>query len=77
VAPWVYRDVAATFVLDEAMRRRLADLNPQSAARLAGRLIEASERSYWAPDEETLAALREAGDELEDRIEGVGVEAAA
>jgi magnesium chelatase subunit H len=77
VAPWVYRDVAQTFVLDETMRRRLADLNPKATARLAGRLLEASDRAYWTPDAETLDALRRAGDELEDRVEGVGVEAAA
>ena len=53
------------------MRRRLSDLNPQASARLANRLIEAHERDYWAPDEETLAALRKAGDELEDRLEGI------
>jgi magnesium chelatase subunit H len=77
VAPWVYQNMAETFVLDEAMRRRMGELNPRSTARLAGRLIEASDRSYWAPDPETLDALRRAGDELEDRVEGVGVEAAA
>ena len=34
-------------------------------------------RQYWQPDEATLAALRLAGEELEDRLEGIGVEAAA
>jgi magnesium chelatase subunit H len=76
VAPWVYQNMAETFVLDETMRRRLSELNPRAAAKLAGRLIEANERSYWQPDTETLEALRRAGDELEDRVEGVGVEAA-
>ena len=77
VAPWVYQNVAETFVLDEAMRRRMSELNPKATAKLAGRLIEATDRSYWSPDEATLDALRRAGDELEDRVEGVGVEAAA
>ncbi|MEJ1159230.1 magnesium chelatase subunit H [Prosthecomicrobium sp. N25] len=77
VAPWVYREITRTFVLDPAMRERLASLNPTAAARVAGRLIEAHERSYWTPDEETLAALREAGDALEDRLEGVSVDVAA
>jgi magnesium chelatase subunit H len=79
VAPWVYQNLTETFVLDEAMRRRLSDLNPQASVKLANRLIEAHERAYWSPDEATLAALREAGDELEDRLEGIGttVEAAA
>ena len=77
VAPWVYQNMAETFVLDDAMRTRMSALNPQAAARLAGRLIEATDRSYWQPDEATLDALRRAGDELEDRVEGVGVEVAA
>ena len=53
------------------MRRRLADLNPIASSRMAKRLIEASDRNYWAPDAATLAALHQASDELEDRLEGV------
>ncbi|MFZ8911613.1 MAG: magnesium chelatase subunit H [Burkholderiaceae bacterium] len=71
VQPWVYQQLTKTFVLDEAMRHRLAELNPKASAKLAGRLLEASERRYWSPDEKTLEALRRAGEELEDRIEGV------
>lgn len=71
VSPWVYQKISETFVLDAEMRRRLSDLNPKSAGRVAGRLLEACDRNLWAPDEATLAALREANDELEDRLEGV------
>ncbi|MFL0355854.1 magnesium chelatase subunit H [Erythrobacter sp. GH1-10] len=71
VQPWVYQKISETFVLDEEMRRRLAELNPKSSARVANRLLEACDRQLWEPDEATLAALREANDELEDRLEGV------
>jgi magnesium chelatase subunit H len=71
VDPWIYQQISETYVLDEAMRRRLADLNPIASSRMAKRLLEASDRKYWAPDEATLKALREASDELEDRLEGV------
>jgi magnesium chelatase subunit H len=71
VAPWVYRQLTQTFVLDEEMRQRLADLNPTASARVASRLLEAHERQYWTPDESMLEALQRAGDELEDRLEGV------
>lgn len=71
VQPWVYRRLSETYVLDKAMRERLAKLNPAASARVANRLIEAQERNYWQPDEETLERLREAGDELEDILEGV------
>jgi magnesium chelatase subunit H len=74
VDPWVYQRLSETFVLDEAMRKRMAALNPQASARMANRLIEASERSYWTPDAATLAALQGAADELEDRLEGIAAE---
>lgn len=74
VEPWVYQRLSETFVLDDAMRQRMAALNPQASARMANRLIEASERSYWTPDAATLAALQGAADELEDRMEGIAAE---
>ncbi|WP_284178871.1 magnesium chelatase subunit H [Rhabdaerophilum sp. SD176] len=77
VAPWVYKQITATFVLDPEMRERMAELNPVAAAKVAQRLIEAHERNYWQPDAETLDALRNAEETLEDRIEGVGMEVAA
>ena len=74
VDPWVYQRLSETFVLDEAMRRRLAALNPEASNRMAQRLLEASDRNYWQPDAETLAALQRAADELEDRLEGIAAE---
>jgi len=71
VEPWVYRELTRTYVLDPEMRRRLTELNPKASLKLANRLIEATERNYWEPDPETLAALRAAGEELEDKLEGV------
>jgi magnesium chelatase subunit H len=71
VAPWVYQRISETFVLDPEMRKRLSELNPKSSARVAGRLLEACERRLWEPDDVTLEALRDASDELEDRLEGV------
>jgi magnesium chelatase subunit H len=71
VQPWVYQQLAQTFVLDPAMRERMAQLNPTSSAKLVNRLIEASRRDYWKPDEATQNALLRAGEELEDRLEGI------
>ena len=71
VQPWVYKQLSETFMLDPQMRERLAKLNPTASARVANRLLEASERNYWQPDEATLQALRNASEELEDRLEGV------
>jgi magnesium chelatase subunit H len=77
VNPWVYKQITETFVLDPEMRNRMAKLNPKASARVANRLLEAHERNYWTPDDEMLEALRAAGDELEDRLEGINVEAVA
>jgi magnesium chelatase subunit H len=71
IDPWVYQQLTQLYVLDPAMRERLASLNSTASARLANRLLEAKDRNYWNPDQATLDALRLAGEELEDRLEGV------
>jgi magnesium chelatase subunit H len=71
VQPWVYQQLSETFVLDPEMRERLSKLNPTASARVASRLLEASDRQFWKPDATMLEALRRAGEELEDRLEGV------
>ncbi|MEO0315070.1 MAG: hypothetical protein RI928_1526, partial [Pseudomonadota bacterium] len=71
VQPWVYQQLTQTFLLDPEMRERLSRLNPSASARVASRLMEAYERQYWTPDQDTLDAMRRAGEELEDRLEGV------
>ena len=71
VQPWVYEQLTQAFMLDPEMRRRLAELNPTASARVASRLLEASDRQFWQPDPSVLKALREASEELEDRLEGV------
>jgi magnesium chelatase subunit H len=77
VAPWVYEKLTETYMLDETMRERLAKLNPAASSKIANRLIEAHERNYWQPSADMLDLLRKAGEELEDRLEGVTMGAAA
>jgi magnesium chelatase subunit H len=71
VPEWVYEKVTRTYLLDETMRRRLAEANPRAAMRMANRLLEAHDRKFWSPDPEALDALRRAGEEIEDRLEGI------
>lgn len=71
VPQWVYTEVTQTFVLDPAMREKLAALNPNAMTGMTQRLLEAHDRGYWSPDDATLAALRDASADLEDRLEGV------
>jgi magnesium chelatase subunit H len=77
VSPWIYEQLTQTYILDPEMRERLAALNPKASAKVANRLIEAHERRYWSPDKATLDVLRQVGEDLEDRIEGIGVGVAA
>ncbi|WP_422000532.1 magnesium chelatase subunit H [Roseovarius mucosus] len=74
VEPWIYQRISETFVLDEAMRKRLSDLNPVASSRMANRLLEAHDRAYWQTDAATLAALQSAAAAMEDRMEGVAAE---
>ncbi|GJD89158.1 hypothetical protein BHAOGJBA_2684 [Methylobacterium hispanicum] len=75
VQPWIYQRITETFVLDDAMRARLSELNPTASAKVASRLIEAHRRGFWTPDPATRDALARAEEELEDRLEGVFVNA--
>lgn len=74
VDDWVYQRISETFVLDDEMRQRLADLNPTASSRMANRLLEAHDRNYWSPDADTLAALQDAADALEDQLEGIAAQ---
>lgn len=71
VKPWVYQRLSETFVIDDKMRQRMAELNPTAGLKMANRLLEAHQRDYWQPDEETLEALKRGANELEDQCEGV------
>ncbi len=73
VEGWVYQGVAETFALDAEMRERLARLNPHAAAGVVRRLLEANGRGFWEADEATLDRLRTIYEDLEDRLEGIGV----
>jgi magnesium chelatase subunit H len=59
VDPWIYTDVARTFLLDSEMFNRLQTLNPHSVRSLTERLLEAHDRGFWNPDEEILEKLRD------------------
>jgi magnesium chelatase subunit H len=71
VDPWIYTDIAKTFLLDSIMFERLQELNPHSVQSLTKRLLEAHDRGYWNPDEEILEKLRDMVGELEVHLEGV------
>lgn len=65
VSEWVFRESLHRFLLDEEMRRRLAENNRFAALEIARRLDEAVRRGYLALTEEEQAAFQEAVLELE------------
>lgn len=71
VEGWIYDDVAHTFLLDEAMRAKMAQANPHATAGIARRLLEAEARGFWDADDEMIDKLREIYGDLEDQLEGV------
>ena len=71
VPNWVFDDAAATFVLDDAMRERLEQANPQAARNAVARLLEANGRGLWQTDDATLERLQALYADLEDVLEGV------
>ena len=69
VDPWIYTDIAQTFLLDSKMFERLRELNPHSVRSLAQRLLEANGRGFWNPDEEILERLRDIVLAFQDHIQ--------
>ena len=71
VDPWIYTDIAKTFLLDGQMLNRLQGLNPHSVRSLTKRLLEAHDRGYWNPNEEILENLRDIIGDLEHQMDGL------
>ncbi|MCS7002576.1 MAG: cobaltochelatase subunit CobN, partial [Dehalococcoidia bacterium] len=71
VDAWVFDQMAETYVLDDAMRARLAEANPAAAKNAVARLLEANGRGVWPADEATIAKLQAIHSDLEDQLEGV------
>ncbi|MBE9079375.1 magnesium chelatase subunit H [Romeria aff. gracilis LEGE 07310] len=68
---WVYEDTNSTFIQDEAMCKRLMDLNPNSFRRMVTTLLEVNGRGYWETSDENIERLQSLYEEVENRIEGV------
>jgi magnesium chelatase subunit H len=68
VDPWIYTEIAKTFLLDASMFNRLLELNPHSVRSLTKRLFEAHDRGYWNPAEEILENLRNIVDSVGHKL---------
>jgi len=68
---WVYDQAAATYAFDPAMAERLRKANPEAFRNIVGRLIEATGRGIWTPDEDTIEKLQSLYEAAENTLEGV------
>lgn len=69
VDEWVFREAVRRFLLDQEMRRQLAENNRFAALKIANKLGEALQRGYMGLSEEEHGKLVEAALEIEARIE--------
>lgn len=68
---WALDMAADTFLLDDALRGRMAGVNPRAVRRMADRLLEAAHRGLWQAAPERLDGLHAVLDEMEDQIEAL------
>lgn len=71
VDQFVYNEASATFIEDEAMSKRLMDLNPSSFRKLVATFLEANGRGYWDASEDQIERLKQLYMDVEDKIEGI------
>jgi len=70
VTDWMYEQLSASYVMDPDTRKFLQESNPWALRTITERLLEAADRGLWAaPEEQTLAGLRDAYLEAEGQIE--------
>ncbi len=67
---WMYEQIAARYLLDEDVAAFMSRSNPWAARGIAEKLLEAADRGMWsAPEEATLAAIRDRYLALEGELE--------
>ncbi|WP_249010713.1 cobaltochelatase subunit CobN [Conexibacter sp. DBS9H8] len=71
VDDWMYEQVAERYLLEESIAAFMSASNPWAARAIAEKLLEGVQRGLWAaPEEATLAAIRERYLALEGELEG-------
>ncbi|MGE4560929.1 MAG: cobaltochelatase subunit CobN, partial [Desulfobulbus sp.] len=68
---WMYRRFAEKVPLDPGMQAWMRQVNPHALHNIAGKLLEASARSLWQADQQTLDQLRRVYLDVEGEIEEI------
>lgn len=71
VDDWIFSAAAETYLFDDALRERMAALNPAAVRAMAERLREAADRGLWNASDTEQQQLDDVMDELDDIVEGV------
>jgi cobaltochelatase CobN len=69
VDPWIFNDIADTFVNNHEMRQFFEKNNPHALEEIARRLLEANQRSLWDADPRVLDELKRNYLEVESWME--------
>jgi cobaltochelatase CobN len=70
---WMYEQIAERYLLDADVAAFMSRSNPWAARAIAERLLEAADRGMWsAPDDDTLAQIRDRYLALEGELEEAG-----
>lgn len=70
---WVYDQAADTYALDEAMAKRLREVNPEAFRNIVGRMLEAHGRGFWQADKDKLQQLQELYELTDEELEGISI----
>eukprot|EP00889_Picochlorum_renovo_P008199 jgi/Picre1/35229/NNA_002691.t1 len=68
---WAWNQAAETYAFDQSMATKLKESNPEAFTNILKRMIEASGRGMWNPDEDTLDRLKNLYSEMDDTLEGI------
>lgn len=56
---WMYNSIAQQFLLDDATRQWMEEVNPAAVHHMSERFLEAEQRGMWQADQQTLDAIRQ------------------
>jgi len=68
---WVFDGAADRYVLDEDVVAQMKDQNPEAFRNIVKRMMEATGRGFWSPDQKVLSKIQELYDDIDDEMESL------
>lgn len=66
---WVFDGAAERYVMDENVRKRMLEMNPEAYRNVVKRMMEAHGRGFWKPNKSTMERLQDLFSDADDAIE--------